>query len=91
MILWREMMLGERNFNTMKQWCPLIDTVYFERHPDNPKLMRTYTLRLNRMSGTIGLPIPSNWHEAEPTPEMKQWSPAIARALTMQKMQPLFY
>lgn len=52
--------------------------------------MRTYIPRLNRMSGTIPLPAPSNWHEAEPTPEMKAWSPAIARALTMQNLKPMF-
>jgi hypothetical protein len=84
-------MYGERTFADMKRMCPMIDQIYFERHPDNPRLIRTYTPRLNRMSGTIPIPSPTNWHEAEPTPEMKAWSPAISRALTMQNLQPMFY
>ena len=80
----------ERSYAEMKRWCPLIDQVFFEKHPQNSRLMRTYIPRLNRMSGTIPLPAPSNWHEAEPTPEMKAWSPGIARALTMQNLKPMF-
>jgi len=66
----------ERTFQDLKRWNPLIGQVFYERHPEYPEQIRTYRMNWNGMANKI-TPMISNWHTAEPTPEMKPYHPKI--------------
>ena len=73
-----------RTFNDLKKWNPMINQIYFQRNPKDPKEMRTYTMKWNALAGKIQVMV-SNYHVAEPTPEMKPYHPKIMQAVnTMQ-------
>ena len=74
----------ERSFNDLKRWNPLINQVFYERHPDHPDQIRTYRMNWNGMANKI-TPMISNWHSAEPTPEMKPFHPRIMTAVLTQQ------
>ena len=76
---------GERTLQDFQQWSK-IGGVYYELHPTEKGVMRTRYVRYDPIVGKYIQHVPSNWHTAEPTPEMKAWHEGISRALTM--MQP---
>ena len=74
----------ERSFLDVKRWQPLINKVFFERHPRHPEQIRTYRMYWNGMANKI-TPQISNWHTAEPTPEMEPYHPKIMSAVVTQQ------
>ena len=70
----------ERTFTDLKRWNPLIGKTYFERHPKNSQEIRTYYMQWNGIANKI-TPRVSNWHVAEPTPEMEPFHPKIMSAV----------
>jgi len=74
----------ERTYQDLKRMNPLINQVFYERHPDHPKQIRTYRMNWNGMANRI-TPMISNWHTAEPTPEMKPFHPRIMTAVLTQQ------
>ena len=79
-----------RTFGDLKSWNPLINQVFYERNPKDPKEMRTYTMKWNALAGKI-TPMISNYHAAEPTPEMKPFHPRVMQAVnTMQHQRTEF-
>ena len=70
----------ERNFNDMKRWNPLINQIFYERNPRDSREIRTYTMKWNGLANKI-TPTISQYHQAEPTPEMKPYHPRIMSAL----------
>ena len=77
-------MYSGRKFQDLEKWNPLINQVFYERNPKDPKEIRTYTMKWNPFAGKI-TPMISNYHAAEPTPEMKPFHPKILSAVkTMQ-------
>ena len=84
-------MYSERTYHDMKKWNPLIDSIYYERNPKNPKEIRTYHLKWNGFANRITSAI-SNWVQMEPTPEMKPYDPRVMSAVaTFQPQQQEFY
>ena len=81
---------GERTFQDMKRWNPLIGKTFYERNPKNEKEIRTYYMSWNGFANKI-VPQISNYHQAEPTPDMKPYDPRVMSALTMQKFTNSFY
>jgi len=85
------MYFGERTMNDMKQMNSLIGQTFYERNPKNNNEIRTYYMRFNGIANRI-VPAISNWHVAEPTPEMKPFHPRIMTAImTKQPNSPEFY
>jgi len=75
---------GERTQQDFRQWSKM-DGIYYEKHKTNHGEMRTWRVSFNPFSNRYQIHQPSNWVTAEPTAEMKAWSPRIATALaTMQ-------
>lgn len=75
---------GDRTLSDFRKWSN-IDGIYYERNPSNPAEMRTWRVSFNVFSNRYHINSPTNWVAAEPTPEMKAWSPKIAAAVaTMQ-------
>jgi len=74
----------ERSFHDLKRWNPLIGKVFYERHPQHPEQIRTYRMHWNGMANKI-TPMISNWHTAEPTPEMEPYHPKIMSAVATQQ------
>ena len=74
----------ERTFYDLQRWNPLIGQVFYERHPEHPEQIRTYRMNWNGMANKI-TPMISNWHTAEPTPEMKPYHPKIMSAVLTQQ------
>ena len=72
-------MLG-RTYQDLKQWNPLINRIYYERNQKDPTQIRTYTMKWNGLAQKIS-PVISNWHTAEPTPEMYPYHPQIMRSV----------
>ena len=82
---------GERTFTDLKRWNPLIGKTFYERNPNNEKEIRTYYMSWNGFANKI-VPQISNYHQAEPTPEMEKFHPKIMNAvLTAQPNIPEFY
>jgi len=75
-----EMYENNRSHLDMKRWNPLIDQIFYEKNPNNPKEIRTYTMKWNGMANKI-TPMISNYHQAEPTPEMKPFHPRLMTGL----------
>lgn len=69
-----------RTYQDVKNWNPLVNKVFFERNPRDEREIRTYTMRWNPMAERIS-PMISNWHVAEPTPDMKPFHPSILSAV----------
>ena len=83
-------MYSGRTFKDLQSWNPLINQVLWERNPKNEKEIRTYHLKWNPFAGKI-TPMISNWHVAEPTPEMKKFHPKYLSAVnTMQHQRTEF-
>lgn len=76
---------GERTLQDFRQWSKL-GGLYYEKHPTEKGMMRTRYVRYDVMNGKYQIHLPSNWHHAEPTKEMRPWHEGISRALTT--MQP---
>mgnify|MGYP001197562141 CR=1 FL=1 len=76
---------GERTLLDFKQWSKL-GGLYYQRNPQNEKEIRTIMVRYNTVAGKYVMHAPSNWHTAEPTPEMRPYHDGIGRAITT--MQP---
>jgi hypothetical protein len=74
----------QRTYQDLKRWNPMIDRIYFERHPQHPEQIRTYTMKWNAMANKI-TPMISNWHTAEPTPEMLPYHPKVMGAVLTQQ------
>lgn len=72
--------LHQRSYHDLKRWNPMIDRIYFERHPQNKEQIRTYHMKWNAMANKI-TPMISNWHTAEPTPEMLPFHPRVMTAV----------
>ena len=73
-----------RSYLDMQKWNPLINQVFYERHPKDPKQIRTYRMNWNGFANKI-TPMISNWHTAEPTEEMKPYHPKIMSAVLTQQ------
>ena len=73
-----------RTYQDMQQWNPLINQVFFERNPKDSTQIRTYRMRWCGLANKI-TPMISNWHFAEPTPEMKPYHPRIMTAVLTQQ------
>jgi len=71
---------GERTLQDLKQWSKL-GGMYFELHPTEKGMMRTRYVRYDPIVGKYIQHAPTNWHYAEPTPEMRPWHDGISRAL----------
>ena len=70
-------MYGQRNFNDLKKMNRLIGkTFYEEGEGDFQGMIRTYYMRWNPFANKI-TPAVSNFHHAEPTPEMEKFHPSI--------------
>ena len=65
----------QRTFQDLRQWNPLIGKTFYERNGF-----------ANRITPQI-----TNYHQAEPTEDMKPIHPKILSSLTMQRNQPEFY
>ena len=79
-----------RTFQDLQNWNPLINKTFYERNPKNEKEIRTYYMKWNALAGKIQVMI-SNFHVAEPTPEMKPYHPKILQAVnTMQHQKTEF-
>ena len=76
---------GERTLIDHRQWSKL-GGIYYEKHKTNKGEMRTWRVSFNPIAGKYQIHQPTNWVVAEPTPEMKAWSPRIATAIST--MQP---
>ena len=74
----------ERTYQDLKRWNPLIEKIFYERNPKNPDEIRTYHMKWNGIANKI-TPMISNWHVAEPTPEMKPFHPKIMGAVLTQQ------
>ena len=74
----------ERSFNDLRRWNQLIGQVFYERHPKDKTQIRTYRMNWNGLANKI-TPMISNWHTAEPTPEMKPYHPKIMGAVLTQQ------
>ena len=74
--------MNERTFQDIKNWHPMVNKVFYEKHPSNPGEIRTYTMRWNAIAERI-TPMISNWHTAEPTPDMKPFHPRILSSINM--------
>ena len=72
---------GDRTLQDFRQWSNM-DGIYYERNQSNPAEMRTWRISFNPFSNRYQIHQPSNWVTAEPTPEMRAWSPRIASAVT---------
>ena len=80
-------MYGQRNFNDLKKMNRLIGkTFYEEGEGDFQGMIRTYYMRWNPFANKI-TPAVSNFHHAEPTPEMEKFHPSIM--LAVMRSQPL--
>ena len=79
-----------RTFTDLKKWNPLVHKTFYERNPKNPKEIRTYYMSWNPFANRI-VPQISNYHQGEPTEDMKPIHPKILSSLTMQRNQPEFY
>ena len=83
-------MYSGRTFKDLESWNPLINKVFYERNPKNSHEIRTYTMRWNPFAAKI-TPQISNWHVAEPTPDMKPFHPKYLSAVnTMQHQRTEF-
>ena len=76
---------GERTLQDFSQWSKL-GGIYVEFHPKEEGMIRTRYVRYDPIVGKYIQHQPTNWHRAEPTPEMRPWHDGIARSLTT--MQP---
>ena len=74
----------ERTYQDLKRIHPLIGQVFFERHPKQPEQIRTYRLNWNGLANKIQVMV-SNWHTAEPTPEMKPYNQRVMSAVATQQ------
>ena len=83
-------MYSGRSFKDLQTWNPLINKVFYERNPKNSHEIRTYTMRWNPYAGRI-TPMISNWHVAEPTPDMKIFHPKILSAVNTMQHQRTFF
>ena len=82
---------GERTFQDMKRWNKLIGKTFYERNPRNPMEIRTYYMSWNGFANKI-VPQISNYHVAEPTPEMEPYHPKVMSAvMTAQPHMNSFY
>lgn len=72
---------GERTLTDFGNWSKL-QGIYFEKHPSESGMIRTRHVRYNTIAGRFQQSLPSNWHHAEPTPQMRVWSNQISRAVT---------
>ena len=82
---------GERTFQDMKRWNPLIGKTFYERNPKNDKEIRTYYMSWNGFANKI-VPQISNYHQAEPTPDMEPFLPKILSSImTAQPHKPEFH
>ena len=72
---------GERTQQDFRQWSKL-DGIYYEKHKTKAGEMRTWRVSFNPFAGKYQIHQPTNWVAAEPTPEMKAWSPQISAAIT---------
>ena len=82
---------GERTFKDMKRWNPLIGKTFYERNPKNDKEIRTYYMSWNGFANKI-VPQISNYHQAEPTPDMEPFHPKILSSImTAQPHKPEFH
>ena len=73
-----------RSYLDMQKWNPLINQIFYERHPKDPTQIRTYRMRWCGLANKI-TPMISNWHTAEPTEEMKPYHPKIMSAVLTQQ------
>ena len=82
---------ASRTFDDLKKWNPLINKTFFEKGKGEFEgMIRTYYMSFNPFANRI-VPRISNWHYAEPTPDMKPYDPRVMSALTMQKFTNSFY
>ena len=72
---------GERTMRDFANWDKL-QGIYLEAHPTEKGMIRTRRISYNPFANRHVQEMPSNWHHATPTPEMKAWHEGIARALT---------
>ena len=86
------MYYGERTFADLKRMNSLIGQTYYEKGEGRFKgMIRTYYMAFNSFANKI-TPQVSNWHHAEPTPEMKPYHPRIMTAvMTAQPHMNSFY
>jgi len=72
---------GERTYSDFKNWSKLAG-IYYEKHPTEEGMIRTRRIAYHPFANRHVQEMPSNWHHATPTPEMKAWHDGISRALT---------
>lgn len=72
---------GERTYADFKNWSKLAG-IYYEKHPTEEGMIRTRRVSYHPFANRHVQEMPSNWHHATPTPEMKAWHDGISRALT---------
>ena len=85
------MYYGQRTFQDLKNMNPLVGKTFFEEGEGRFEgMIRTYYMAWNGFANRI-TPQITNYHQAEPTEDMKPIHPKILSSLTMQRNQPEFY